>query len=123
MNPDRVYVNLLRQYGATWRVRRAEDRIVCIQGKYASIQPYCASSGLTLIAACTFASARQMTLRLKLIAQAGIKIQILQQGDSECSFTFAASDLPRLQQPLKLCRRRADYKPRPAELQRMEGTL
>jgi len=106
---DQSFRELLKQHGDKWRIQRHKDRVLVILGKYATIHPNSATDPQTLLAACIFPSPRYMTARLKLIHDAGVPITMRQIGDGECVFSFNATDLDKLQKPLRLRRRRKDY--------------
>lgn len=85
MNPSLPYNRRMTAYSDSWRVRRNEDNIYLIVGRYATVEPY-DEEGEFLLVACDFPSPRFMNSRLAKCAAIAPGYRVTQEGDRDACF-------------------------------------
>lgn len=81
------YNNIMRQYGDEWRVRRCDDGIYVIKGRWGDINPYDEAEEFYM-ASCDFSSGRQKNARLQAAAKVCQGFSVTQEGDTDACFIF-----------------------------------
>lgn len=92
MSPAPPYKQRMRAYSDELRVRKNEDGIYLIMGRYATVEPY-DEEGEYLLVACDFPSRRLMNARLAKAAAIAPGYQVTQEGDRDACFIIRNADV------------------------------
>lgn len=81
------YETLMKQYADEWRVRRCEDQIYVVCGRWGNINPYDEAEEFYM-ASCEFESARRKNARIRAAQKIVQGFEITQEGDTDVCFIF-----------------------------------